>query len=44
MSNKATFYDATSCAIFCAELMRQGIAFTVHDMCNGAFEVRMTGY
>jgi hypothetical protein len=44
MDNKtATFYELEDLAKFCAELVRQGIAFHVYPSGTG-YRVAMTGY
>lgn len=40
---KATFSDLVELAQFCAELVRQGIAFTVQPS-SGRYIVELTGY
>lgn len=40
---RAKFGDITQAAQFCAELVRQGIAFEMH-VCADTFIVVMTGY
>lgn len=41
---KIEFTDVVAFAKFCAELTRQGIAFTAHERTNGEFLITLTGY
>ena len=43
MANTVTFHSAVDFAVFCAELVRQGVVFTGEQLDPSEFRVTFTG-